>query len=70
MVIAPANTGNDNNNNTAVIKTAQTNKGIFCKLIPFVRIFKEVTIKLIAPNNDEVPEICKLNIARSTEPPE
>jgi hypothetical protein len=28
MVIAPANTGNDNNNNTAVIKTAHTNNGI------------------------------------------
>lgn len=38
--------------------------------MPFVRILSDVTIKFIAPNNDEVPEICKLKIARSTEPPE
>ena len=30
----------------------------------------EVTIKFIAPNKEEVPEICKLKIAKSTEPPE
>ena len=29
MVIAPANTGSDNNNSIAVIKIAQTNKGSF-----------------------------------------
>lgn len=29
MVIAPANTGNESNNNKAVIPTAQTNKGIW-----------------------------------------
>ena len=28
MVIALANTGNDNNSNNAVIPTSQTNKGI------------------------------------------
>jgi hypothetical protein len=28
MVIAPAKTGNDNNNNIAVINTDHTNKGI------------------------------------------
>ena len=33
-------------------------------------MFKEVTIKFIAPNNEEVPDICKLKIARSTAPPE
>jgi len=68
--MAPAKTGNDNNNKIAVTNTAQTNKGIFCILIPFVRIFKDVTIKLIEPNNEDVPEICKLKIAKSTEPPE
>jgi hypothetical protein len=70
IVIAPAKTGKDKSNSTAVIKIAQTNNGIFCKLIPLTRIFNEVTIKLIAPNNEEVPEICKLKIAKSTEPPE
>jgi len=28
-----------------------------------------VTIKLIAPNIEEAPAMCKLNIARSTEGP-
>jgi hypothetical protein len=27
-------------------------------------------IKLIAPNNDDIPAKCKLNIAKSTDPPE
>ena len=66
----PANTGNDNNNNIAVINIAQTNKGSLCKLIPFVLIFKTVVIKLIAPNKEETPAKCKLKIAKSTLPPE
>jgi hypothetical protein len=27
-------------------------------------------MKLIAPNKEEIPARCKLNIAKSTEPPE
>lgn len=70
IVIAPASTGRDNNNKKAVIKTAQTNKGTLCADIPGALIFKIVTIKFIAPKIEEAPAICKLNIARSTDPPE
>jgi len=69
-VIAPAKTGNDNNNKKAVIKIAQTNNGISYKLILLARILNTVVIKLIAPNNEETPAKCKLKIAKSTDPPE
>ena len=70
MVIAPANTGNDSNNNTAVISTDQTNNGNLCIVIPGQRMLIMVVIKLIAPRIDEVPPKCKLKIAKSTEGPE
>lgn len=70
IVIAPANTGNDNNNNTAVINTAHTNNGILCIVIPGVLILITVVIKFIAPNIDDIPAKCKLKIAKSTAPPE
>jgi hypothetical protein len=70
IVIAPARTGKDNNNKTAVINTAQTNKGIRWKVIPGLLIFKIVVIKLLAPKIDEIPAKCRLKIAKSTEPPE
>jgi hypothetical protein len=70
IVIAPASTGNDNNNKIAVINTAQTYKGNLCINIPGLRIFTIVTIKLIAPNIEDAPAICKLKIAKSTEGPE
>jgi hypothetical protein len=69
-VIAPANTGNVNNNNTAVMNIAHTNNGNLWRDIPFVLMFKAVLMKLIAPNNEETPAKCKLKIAKSTEPPE
>jgi len=70
MVIAPANTGNDNNNKNAVINNAHKNNGILCisKCAGF--ILNIVVMKFIAPNNDEAPAKCKLKIAKSTEPPE
>jgi len=68
--IAPAKTGKANNNNIAVTNIAQTNNGNLCKLIPLVRIFNTVVMKFIAPNKEDIPARCKLNIARSTEPPE
>jgi len=58
MVIAPAKTGNDNNNKKAVIKTAQTNNGVRLAFIPGARMFVIVTIKLIAPKIDETPAKC------------
>ena len=69
-MIAPANTGSDNNNKIAVMKIAQTNKGNLCRDIPLVLIFKVVVMKLIAPNKEETPAKCKLKIAKSTDPPE
>jgi len=54
-VIAPANTGRDNNNNTAVITTDQTNKGIRSKVIPLDRILITVVIKFTAPKIEEIP---------------
>jgi hypothetical protein len=70
MVIAPANTGNDNNNKNAVINTDHTYKGNLCIKSPGARILKIVTIKLIAPKIELVPERWKLKIARSTDGPE
>jgi hypothetical protein len=70
IVIAPANTGKDNNNNIAVINTAQTNKGILCIFKDGALMFNTVVIKFIAPKIEEAPAKCKLNIAKSTEPPE
>lgn len=69
-MIPPANTGSDNNNNQAVINTAQTNKGNLWKLIPGALILNTVVIKLIDPNNEEIPAKWRLKIAKSTEPPE
>jgi hypothetical protein len=66
MVIAPAKTGNDNNNNTAVTNTAHPNKANLCSLIPGLLIFSIVVIKFIAPNKLLIPDRCKPNIAKST----
>jgi len=68
--MAPANTGNDKSKSIAVIKTAHTNKGNLRKYKPGHLILTIVTIKLIAPAIEEIPAICKLKIAKSTEQPE
>jgi hypothetical protein len=70
IVIAPANTGNDNKRRNAVISTDQTKRGILCIKSPGARILKIVTIKLIAPKIEAAPDKCKLKIAKSTEAPE
>lgn len=44
IVIAPAKTGKDNNNNTAVTTTAHPNKANLCSLIPGALIFKTVVM--------------------------
>ena len=67
--MAPANTGNDNINNTAVIITAHTYNGNLWNVIPGALIFTIVVMKFIAPNIDDIPAKCKLNIAKSTAPP-
>ena len=69
-MIAPANTGKDKSNKNTVINTAQTNKGNLCIKSPGALILKIVTIKLIDPKIELVPERWKLKIARSTDGPE
>jgi hypothetical protein len=64
--MAPANTGNDNNNNTAVTTIAHPNKANLCNLIPGALMFNIVVIKFIAPNKLLTPERCNANIAKST----
>jgi len=66
IVIAPAKTGKDNNNKTAVTPTAQPKSANLCNLTPGHLIFKIVVIKFIAPNKLLIPDKCKANIARST----
>lgn len=69
MVMAPANTGKESNKSKAVIKTAQTNRGIRIITIKIPRILTVVVIKLTAPKIDETPAKCKEKIAKSTEGP-
>lgn len=69
IVIAPAKTGRDSSKRIAVIKTAQTRRGIFIIVITFLRMFMTVVMKLIAPRIEEAPAICREKIARSTEGP-
>jgi hypothetical protein len=54
-VIAPAKTGKDKSNNTAVITTDHTNRGMRSNVIPLDRILITVVIKLTAPKIDEIP---------------
>jgi len=70
IVIAAAKTGKDNSKRNAVIKTDHTNKGTIRIFKPGTLIFKIVTIKFIAPNKEDIPAKCKLNIAKSTAAPE
>jgi len=56
IVIPPANTGKDNKSKKAVIKTAQTNKGILCIDNPKDLILKIVAIKFIAPKIEDIPD--------------
>lgn len=70
IVIAPANTGSDNINKNAVINIAHTNNGSLCIDIPGALMLNIVVIKFTVPNIDDIPAKCKLNIAKSTEPPE
>jgi len=70
IVIAPAKTGKERSNKTAVIRTDQTNNGIESKVIEEERIFKIVVIKLIAPKIEDAPARWSLKIAKSTENPE
>lgn len=69
IVIAPANTGNDNRSKITVRRTAHTNRGTRSNRIPFHRIFSTVVIKFTAPRIDEAPAKWSEKIAISTEGP-
>jgi hypothetical protein len=69
-VIDPAKTGNDSNNRIAVMKIDQMNNGTEFKDNDEERILIIVVIKLMAPKIEDIPAICKLKIAKSTEIPE
>lgn len=70
MVMAPASTGRDSSSSTAVMNTDHTNSGILSKVIPGALMFITVVIKFIAPIIEDAPAQCRLNMARSTDPPE
>jgi hypothetical protein len=67
--MAPASTGKESSSRIAVIKTDQTNKGIWSIVIPGLRMLMIVEIKLIAPRIEETPAKCKEKMAMSTAPP-
>lgn len=54
-MIAPAKTGKDNSKSKAVIKTAQTKRGIRSIVIPVDRILITVVMKFTAPKIDDTP---------------
>jgi hypothetical protein len=66
MVIAPAETGKDNNNKKEVTNNARINNGILNRSIFPTLILKIVTIKFIEPINDDAPARCELKMTKST----
>ncbi len=55
FVNEPARTGNDRRSRIAVMKTAQTNSGIWSIVIPKDRILITVVIKFTAPKIEDTP---------------
>jgi len=69
IVIAPANTGSDNNRRITVIVTAHTNSGMRSNCIPCQRMLITVVMKLMAPKIDDAPAKCREKMAKSTDGP-
>lgn len=69
IVIPAARTGRERSKSTAVISTAQTNRGVwYCEMAGgFILII--VVIKLMAPRIDEIPAKWSEKIVRSTDAP-
>lgn len=70
IVIAPANTGKDNNNKKAVLEHSIQIMAYDEVSSQVHALLNIVVIKFIAPNKEDAPERCKLNIAKSTDAPE
>ena len=67
MVMAQAKTGKDINNKAEVTFSDQANSWVLYNVMHFTLQFTNVTIIFIAPNREERPAKCMLNIAKSTE---
>lgn len=64
-----ARTGRDSRSSTAVIRTDQTNRGVwYCDRAGGFMLIA-VVMKLIAPRIEEIPARCREKIAKSTEAP-
>lgn len=68
-MIAPAKTGSESSNNTAVINTDHAKRGIRSRNMPKTRRLPNVLIKFTAPRIELTPAKCSEKIAKSTEPP-
>jgi len=64
-----ASTGRDRRRSTAVIRTAQTNRGVWYWVIAGGFMLIMVVMKLIAPRMDETPARWREKIVRSTDAP-
>lgn len=68
-MIPPAKTGRERIRIRTVTPMDQTNRGTRSKVIPGLRMFRIVEIKLIDPRIEEAPAKCSEKIAKSTLPP-
>ena len=68
-MIPAARTGRERSRSTAVIRTDQTNRGVwYCDRAGGFMLIA-VVMKLIAPRIEEIPAKCREKIAKSTEAP-
>src|SRR6185369_17855488 len=61
---APSSTGNDSKASTAVVNQAQHVSGMRISVMPLVRIFSSVVMKLSAPSSEPTQKIAMLIIQR------
>jgi len=69
IVIPAASTGSERRRSTAVIRTAQTKRGVWYCVIAGGFMLIIVVMKLMAPRIDETPARWSEKIVRSTEAP-
>lgn len=69
IVIPAASTGRERRRSTAVISTAQTNRGVWYWEMAGGFMLMIVVIKLIAPRIEEIPAKWREKIVRSTDAP-
>ena len=69
IVIPAARTGRDRSRRTAVIKTDQTNRGVWNWVMAAGFILRIVVIKLMAPRMEEIPAKWSEKMVRSTDAP-